>query len=223
MGRNKYTEEQRNEIITTFLDATRGIIDAEGVNGVSIRKVAANAGYNSATLYLYFKDVDTLITLASIGYLEDYCRMLANSSIQRMGEIEAYLYSWTLFSRHASVRPDVYHHLFFEEHSTPLNEAVSFYYSIYPEQLANISDSVLEMLSAGRLADRNLAMLKPLVASGILKSEKLDLINSLTIAYFQVLLDQLMKRTDYSLADDTISHEMREANLFLLQLNAADR
>ncbi|MGI6754932.1 MAG: TetR/AcrR family transcriptional regulator [Atopobiaceae bacterium] len=223
MGRNKYTEEQRNEIITTFLDATRGIIDAEGVNGVSIRKVAANAGYNSATLYLYFKDVDTLITLASIGYLEDYCRMLANSSIQRMGEIEAYLYSWTLFSRHASVRPDVYHHLFFEEHSTPLNEAVSFYYSIYPEQLANISDSVLEMLSAGRLADRNLAMLKPLVASGILKSEKLDLINSLTIAYFQVLLDQLIKRTDYSLADDTISHEMREANLFLLQLDAADR
>ena len=43
MGRNKYTEEQRNEIITTFLDATRGIIDAEGVSGVYILKVAANA------------------------------------------------------------------------------------------------------------------------------------------------------------------------------------
>lgn len=218
MGRNKYTEEQRNEIITTFLDATRGIIDAEGVSGVSIRKVAANAGYNSATLYLYFKDVDTLITLASIGYLEDYCRMLANSNIQVADPVDAYLYSWTLFSRHASVRPDVYHHLFFEEHSTPLDESVSFYYSIYPEQLANISDTVLEMLSRGKFEERNAAMLQPLVKRGLVKEENVELVNALTISYFQVLLERLMKSNDYSMSDDSISVKMEEANRFLLHL-----
>ena len=64
MGRNRYTPQERNKITATFIRCTREIIDLEGIQQVSIRKVAQTAGLNSATLYLYFDDADELITLA---------------------------------------------------------------------------------------------------------------------------------------------------------------
>ena len=82
MGRSKYSPEERERIITTFIRAAREIVDLEGVENVSIRKVASLAGFNSATIYLYFKDLDELITLASISYLENYCRTLAADILQ---------------------------------------------------------------------------------------------------------------------------------------------
>lgn len=38
-----------------FVDATAEIIEEEGVENVTIRKVADRAGYNSATIYNYFQ------------------------------------------------------------------------------------------------------------------------------------------------------------------------
>ena len=76
MGRMKYTEEERSRIMISFIQATRKIIDTEGIDQVSIRKIANQTGMNSATMYLYFSNADVLITMASMGYLEKYCRCL---------------------------------------------------------------------------------------------------------------------------------------------------
>lgn len=44
MGRNRYTPQERNKITATFIRCTREIIDLEGIQQVSIRKVAQTAG-----------------------------------------------------------------------------------------------------------------------------------------------------------------------------------
>lgn len=46
--------KQRVRMIKYFIDATIEIIEKEGYEGVTIRKVADIAGYNSATIYNYF-------------------------------------------------------------------------------------------------------------------------------------------------------------------------
>ena len=74
MGRTRYTDEERGRIMTTFIRAAREIIDAEGIDNISIRKIASLTGMNSATMYLYFPDSDVLTTMALMGYLEKYCR-----------------------------------------------------------------------------------------------------------------------------------------------------
>ena len=51
MGRMKYTEEERSRIMISFIQATRKIIDTEGIDQVSIRKIANQTGMNSATMY----------------------------------------------------------------------------------------------------------------------------------------------------------------------------
>jgi AcrR family transcriptional regulator len=44
-----------------FIEATKSIIQSEGVGSVSVRNIADQAGYSFATLYNYFKDVKVLI------------------------------------------------------------------------------------------------------------------------------------------------------------------
>lgn len=44
-----------------FLEAAKQIILAEGVEGVSARKIAKIAGYSYATSYNYFKDINELL------------------------------------------------------------------------------------------------------------------------------------------------------------------
>lgn len=46
-----------------FIDAANQIIENEGIESVTIRKVADIAGYNSATLYNYFNDLNHLLFL----------------------------------------------------------------------------------------------------------------------------------------------------------------
>ena len=44
MGRREYSDEERAQMVDIFLRATRKFIDSEGINSVSIRKVATAAG-----------------------------------------------------------------------------------------------------------------------------------------------------------------------------------
>ena len=190
MGRNRYTPQERNKITATFIRCTREIIDLEGIQQVSIRKVAQTAGLNSATLYLYFDDADELITLASMSYLENYCRTLAADIPQLQSAYEIYLHTWKVFCLHAFSHPLIFNHLFFRPHSKPLAETVLRYYEVYPSQLAVTDGPVREMLLAGDLVTRNQKVLAPLAQEGFFPAEHLPLINDLTICYFRKLLEE---------------------------------
>ena len=101
MGRMKYTEEERSRIMISFIQATRKIIDTEGIDQVSIRKIANQTGMNSATMYLYFSNADVLITMASMGYLEKYCRTLAADMTKMTTPEEVLRHTWDVFCRYA--------------------------------------------------------------------------------------------------------------------------
>ena len=66
-----------------FIEATQELILDEGLEKLSIKKIAEKAGYNSATIYNYFENLEVLILYASINYLKDYLNDLKN-------EIELY-------------------------------------------------------------------------------------------------------------------------------------
>lgn len=188
MGRAKYTPDEKKVIVAAFISAAKEIIDEEGVPAVSIRKVAARAGYSSATLYLYFSDVNELIMLASIGYLEGYCKDLAQKHLELKSPGECYMSSWESFCHHAFRHPYVFESLFFTKHATSLDDVVKRYYSIYPEQLENISGTVLSMLLSGEESERNMALLRPYAKELGLSEETTQRVNEITIAYFRYKL-----------------------------------
>ena len=165
-------------------------MDLEGVENVSIRKVASLAGFNSATMYLYFKDLDELITLASISYLENYCRTLAADIPLMKTSLGTYFHTWEVFCQYAFTYPNVFYHLFYKPHSTPLDETIQRYYQIYPHQLDNISGTLADMLHSGSLEHRNRKVLLPLAEEKLIDAENVDLINVLTVCYFRKLLEE---------------------------------
>lgn len=69
MVKNKEIQEQRMR--DYFIQATKEILKAEGLRGVSVRNIADKAGYSYATLYNYFKDVNDLIFLCVSDFQEE--------------------------------------------------------------------------------------------------------------------------------------------------------
>ncbi|MEC9485352.1 MAG: TetR/AcrR family transcriptional regulator [Candidatus Izemoplasma sp.] len=64
----KTQRKQRNK--QYFIDAAKTIIEQEGIESVSARKVADIAGFSYATIYNYFKDIDSLLTYTAVDYLQ---------------------------------------------------------------------------------------------------------------------------------------------------------
>ena len=55
-------EELRTQNMIRFIEAARELIDQEGLESLSIRKIAEKAGFHNSTIYLYFRDMDHLRT-----------------------------------------------------------------------------------------------------------------------------------------------------------------
>ena len=215
MGRMKYSEDERNRIITNFLRCTREIIDLEGIDQVTIRKVAQCAGFNSATLYLYFKDLDELVTLASMCYLENYCRTLIADFPHLKTSYDIYKHTWRVFSQHAFANPQIFYQLFFCPHSCPLNEIVARYYDIYPNQLEDLDGAIHDMLLEGDLRSRNLKVLRPLAKEMNFNEKETEIFNDLTICYFQMQLGERRYETGTIAAERRVQKMMDVIDFFL--------
>lgn len=69
-------DEQKRKNGIAFVEATQALIDSEGLERISIRKIADKAGFHNSTIYLYFKDVNQLILLASLKHFNEYSKKL---------------------------------------------------------------------------------------------------------------------------------------------------
>ena len=186
MGRAKYSADERRTVMSAFIKAAAQIIEHEGVNGLSIRKVANDSGYSSATLYLYFEDLSELASLASVSYLTDYISELKPAKLEQEDARTCYLGTWELFCKHAFVKPQVFKQLFFPKgEDRNVGNIVKDYYSIFPRELDNIDGTMLTMLTRGTLLERNMAVLRPLAQQMELSKESTEIINELTVASFR--------------------------------------
>jgi AcrR family transcriptional regulator len=204
MGRVKYTAEERKVIIASFIRATRAIVDAEGIEAVSIREVSHRTGYSSAMLYLYFDDIDELLAYVSVGCLEDYCQELASDAAQAPSPKDAYEHAWRLLCKRSFQRPVLFLNLFFGRHSAAIDDIVSRYFEVFPSELGRLGDAALQMLALGGIERRNLALLRPYAAELGLDDETTALVNGITVACYRSALEGFR---DASLGADDIDAE----------------
>lgn len=69
---NREKQSMKGERVRAyFIDAAKQIILQEGVEGVSVRKVADIAGYSYATIYNYFSDLSALLLEAKQSMIRD--------------------------------------------------------------------------------------------------------------------------------------------------------
>lgn len=66
---NKEMRKERTK--QEFILASKQIIEQDGIEHVSVRKVGERSGYSYATIYNYFKDINSLLVYVSMDYLEE--------------------------------------------------------------------------------------------------------------------------------------------------------
>ena len=106
-------QEKRKRIMSYFINATIELMEKEGIENLTIRKVAEQAKYNSATLYHYFSNLDELELFASVKCLDEYMQETLIHKAEGKDFQEWYLGQWRCFCRHSFQRPRIYNFLFF--------------------------------------------------------------------------------------------------------------
>lgn len=187
-GRNESPSltTKRKRIMIYFIEATQKLIQSEGVDGLSIRKIATEAGYNSATIYNYFRDLEHLTLFGSVCYLRDYVVTLANSLKPEMNSLERFRTIYRCFNEVAFRYPDIFHNMFFGRHSGMLGEVLhTYYYELFPEELAGISEPMRQMMVSGGMMERDSVTVRAMVEEGFIAPEKAEITQQLIIAAHQ--------------------------------------
>lgn len=207
---------QRNRMITYFVEATHKIIEEKGIKGVTIRNVANLAGYNSATLYNYFKDLDHLIYFASIKYLRHYSLGLSKIEFSCEDSKEKFIAIWKFFCENSFEKPNIFYNIFFNKYSYELDGTIKKYYNIFSSDFGEHSIDVSKMLKGDTLLIRNMHILKPLVNDNYVLENEINTINEIIVFTYQSLLT----RKVMNLVDDdseTLTKKMVDYIKFILK------
>lgn len=193
MARPPYRPDQRNQILACFINAASEIMQSEGMDALTLRRVAKMAGYNSATLYNYFKDLDHLTVYASMKYFEDYNRNLSRYLSDERDDFQRFLFMWRFFCASAFRHPHAYYNLFYGKYSDELGDIIEDYYKVFPDELGDLDEDVLEMLHCGSLSERNWKMLRPVLEDTSFTPEEQERINEIILYCFKELLNQKLQ------------------------------
>ena len=216
---NHHLTLKRKRIMIYFIEATEKLIRKEGIENLSIRKIAQEAGYNSATIYNYFNDLPQLTLFGSICYLRDYVTQLERELKPGMRAIDHYRTVYRCFNQQALRYPEIYHNIFFGKYSDQLSQVLQLYYrELFPHELDNLSSEVRDMFLQGRMAERDRATMERMVQEGDIQADKASITLEMIIALHQnFLYEATLGREDF----DAPAHEKKFFQMFEYLLAAA--
>ena len=182
----------RNRIMMDFISAVDHIIMDEGIEKVTLRKVSNKAGYNSATLYNYFENLDHLIFFAAMGMIKDYANALETYVKDAKNAMDRFLMVWQCFCDYAFDKPEVYNALFFPNLHKDMEDDVEQYYSLFPEDMMSDDVTISTMLLKSDIKARGMTTVKECVEEGFIAEEDSEMFNELTVLIFEGMLKKIL-------------------------------
>src|SRR3990172_5653341 len=83
MGSQDRRARQKEEVRTRILDAARELFAEQGVEAVSMRKIAEKIEYTATALYFHFRDKDALLReLCALDFLAFTKRFMSLAKVQ---------------------------------------------------------------------------------------------------------------------------------------------
>ncbi|CAH2215166.1 TetR/AcrR family transcriptional regulator [Tepidibacter aestuarii] len=185
-------KSKKHAMMTCFIDATAKIIEEEGIDYVTIRKVAALTGYNSATLYNYFENLDHLVFLACMRFTKSYTDTLPLYIENCTNSVDRTIRVWECFCYYSFSNPKIFYSIFFAKLSNSLNDYISEYYEIFPQEISNSSHSIHTMLLKNNIYDRSYILLDDCAQEGYIKEEDVLEITELFLLIYKGILSNII-------------------------------
>jgi len=185
---------KRLRMMRYFINAADEIIKKEGIEKATIRSIAEKAGYNSATIYNYFNDLEHLIFFTKISHLEVYKERLYNEIPDDLDPLVELKEVFRIFVEETFKNPNDFYDLFFSKYSLRLNETVTLYHQIFPERLNTENLRLKSMLSRNDIYKRNMALVNNCLENGYFHDIKIaEKMNELMILTYSGLLNKYLE------------------------------
>lgn len=191
-----------------FIEATVQIIEEEGIENVTIRKVSDLAGYNSATIYNYFGELSHLIFYASLRILKKYTDALPAYMAQGRNPLEKYLLLWECFCHYSFHEPQIYHAIFSSDVGGGSKELMDEYYDQFPDDLSNLPPDLKPMVLEFNLTNRDRIAIEQCVQNGYIKAESAEHVQEMTKLIWQGMLTLVLNRRYNYSADEATDKTM---------------
>jgi len=212
-GNEKELQKRQNTAL--FINRTQEILDqSEGLAQLSIRKIADKTGFHNSTIYLYFKDLDELLMLASMKYFRTYSEALENLSQKNSSPVDLFTSIWELFCDTIFEKPDIFNNFFFGKRSDNLQAIIKKYYEIFPEELKSFTSEIESMYFGNNFTDRGRKVLLPMInEDNSVTIENIDMINDIINSFCKYKLEQKCKNK--GLDNITLKTEIRTMILYV--------
>ncbi|HCX62895.1 MAG TPA: TetR family transcriptional regulator [Clostridiales bacterium] len=186
-------ETHKKLAINHFISAADELINEVGIEKVTIRNIAQKAGYNSATIYNYFENLDHLIFFGAMKNIKDYALALNSYLSDSKNAMDRFLMVWECFFNYAYLKPDIYNAIFFPKLTKHIEEYVEEFYSLFPEDLGIHHDTISTMLLKGNINDRGMTTVMDCVNEGFIEPDNADKLNDMTLLIFEGMLIRVLR------------------------------
>jgi AcrR family transcriptional regulator len=113
---------KKQRIKTYFLEAAKEIIMNDGVENISVRKVADIAGYSYATIYNYFTDLNELLWEVKKLMINDIFEELQKKNTGTTKDIEGIKKGFRIYVEYFFENPNVFKFFYFHHLAKPDSE-----------------------------------------------------------------------------------------------------
>jgi AcrR family transcriptional regulator len=199
----KNKEVQTIRMMTYFIKATATIIEKEGIDKVTIRKIGDLAGYNSATIYNYFEDLSHLIFFASMSFVKKYTDDLPKYLEKGKTSLDKYFLIWECFCKYSFEYPQIYYSVFSSNIGThPIN--LTKYYEYSPTDLVAFPDDLKPMLLESNLSKRITISFNQCIKDGYIEEAHAEKMAECHYLIWQGMLTLVLNnRSTYTVAEAT--------------------
>ena len=200
---------KKKRMLKIFINATTEVIKKEGIDNVTIRKVADIAGYNSATIYNYFDNCKQLVFFAATNFISDYVEEMPCYIENSKNSLEKLIKMWECFTLYSFKNPKIYYAIFSEDLGDKPENLVENYYKLFPEELDNAPEDLVPMLLESRLSRRAKIAIQPCIDDGFFTENQEEIVDEgIRLAYHGMLTLLVNNRVDFS-AEEATKHVMR--------------
>ncbi len=186
-------KSQKKNMMLKFINAAEEIIEESGFSSVKIRDVAKKAGFNSATLYNYFENLDHLLFYTAMRSLKDYALALRTYLVDAKNAMDMFLKVWECFCDFAYDKPEIYNAIFFPNLDKHFEHYVDEYYKFFPEDLVKFDENITTMLLKSDIKERGKTTVSLCVEEGFIREEDAEKLNDMTLLIFEGMLKRVLR------------------------------
>ena len=181
-----------------FIDAIQALTQVRPLASITLRDVAQQAGFNSATLYNYFKNMDQLIAFAIFDLISEMWIEDTRREETLSDPLDQYLSLWDVQCRIAFDHAHLFLAFFMMEDKQPVYQAGADYFAVFGDRFEKIGPRFRAQLEETSFEKKNRNYLFPCVQAGYFReADQTELIKSVDILFGGILL-QVLRRPNQS-------------------------